>query len=144
MRILLSIFLAAATLTGPVWAQEGVSEATAKKTEEAAKSYLAMFDEARYSEAWEKSAKRAKGVVGEAEFVETVRFARNKHGKLRGRTPKSNSFHTKLPRLPEGQYAIFDYDSRFVKTPSTNERVAMELEDGEWRLIGYFILPLPK
>ena len=144
MRILLVICLAAAALTGGAWAENGVSEATRKKTEEAAKSYLAMFDEGRSGEAWEKSAKRAKGMVGKAEFVETVRFAHNKHGKLRGRTPKANSFHANLPRLPEGQCAIFDYDSRFVKAPATNERMAMELEAGEWRLIGYFIVLLPK
>lgn len=51
----------------------------------------------------------------------------------------SANFTRSLPKAPEGEYVIIQYDTQFEKGDSSSETVVtMREKDGSWRVAGYF------
>jgi hypothetical protein len=44
-----------------------------------------------------------------------------------------------MPGLPDGKYAVVQFNSSFANKAVAVETVALETEDDRWAAIGYFI-----
>ena len=74
------------------------------------------------------------------EFRREIDTTRATLGALRSRTVTTMQRATTLPDAPPGDYIVFEFDAVYARRPDTGERVTVVLEDGEWRVVGYYII----
>jgi len=52
---------------------------------------------------------------------------------------KSSEYRTTLPGAPDGEYVVIQFDSSFEHKESALETVTPVLEEGKWKVSGYYI-----
>jgi len=62
-------------------------------------------------------------------------------GAFQRRELQKTEFTTELPNGPQGEYMVLTYSSAFANLPNAREVVILQLEDGEWKTIGYLVQP---
>ncbi len=103
-------------------------------------AWLALIDAGDYEEAYDTTAKSFRERVSAEEFRREVETVRATLGALRARAVTTTRRTTTLPDAPPGDYIVFEFDAVFERRPDTGERVTAVLEDGEWRVVGYYII----
>ena len=104
-----------------------------------ATEFLQMIDEGQYRESWQSSARLMQEKVAQEDWVEKLNKARNLSGDLIKRNQKSASYSTEAKDSPEGEYIMLIYQSTFQKAENVSEYVTVMLEDGAWKVAGYFM-----
>lgn len=107
--------------------------------EEAAGEWLAYVDEGEYVSSWNGAAEAFRKQIGPQDWQDAVSRAREPLGKLVSRKLRSAAFTTSLPGVPDGEYVVLHYDSVFENKAAAIETVTTALENGAWRVSGYFI-----
>ncbi len=103
-------------------------------------AWLALVDAGDYAAAYEVTATFFRERVSAEEFRREIDTTRATLGALRSRTVTSAQRTTTLPDAPPGDYIVFEFDAVYEWRPDTGERVTVVLEDGEWRVVGYYII----
>ena len=107
---------------------------------QAALSWLALVDGARYAESWDGAAAYFRGAVTKQAWTAQVGGVRGPLGALRSRQLTSATPATSLPGAPDGAYVVIQYQTVFEHEASAVETVTpMRDPDGQWRVSGYFI-----
>jgi hypothetical protein len=109
------------------------------KATAAAMEFLQLVDSGEYAESWDRAATLMEEKVTRDEWVEKLTGARARSGALVERKEKSASYSTTAQDSPDGEYILLIYESRFQKTESIEEYVTVMLEDGRWKVAGYFL-----
>ncbi len=110
------------------------------KAQEAAKSWLALIDAAKYGESWDGAAALFKGALPRAQWESAAKAAREPLGKLGERKLKSATFAHSLPGVPDGEYVVIQFDTRFANKAAAIETITpMHEKDGSWKVSGYYI-----
>ena len=60
-------------------------------------------------------------------------------GGVQSRNLKSGAYTTSLPGAPDGEYVVLQFETVFEHKASAIETVTPMLDDGEWRVSGYFV-----
>ena len=61
-------------------------------------------------------------------------------GAVQSREVASHDYRTTLPGAPDGQYVVFQFTTSFEHKANAVETVtAMQGDEGDWRVAGYFI-----
>jgi len=108
--------------------------------ESAATSWLALIDNGNYAQSWDEASSLFKSAVTKQQWQSQLEAARPPLGKVVTRSLKSAKYATSLPGVPDGQYVVIQYDTRFEQKQSAVETLTMMLDkDGQWRAAGYFI-----
>ena len=119
------------------------SIASAEKKEqalEAARTWLALVDEAIYGDSWETAAVYFKSAITKEKWVQMLTAVRNPLGRLVSRELSSKTYTQSLPGAPDGEYVVIQFKTAFENKKSAIETVTPMLDrDGEWRVSGYFI-----
>ncbi len=131
-RITLLLVLA---LLGPTaaCAQEDTSAA-----ENAMLEWLAVLDAERYSESWQMTGTMFRSQVSAEQWSKSASAARSKFGALKERSVVRATATSRLPNAPSGDYVVLRTRAEFDGEKAT-ETVTAVLEDGQWRVVGYFI-----
>jgi len=132
-RHFLVFLLMVAPLTG--LAAEG-KEAAAKQ---AALEWLALVDTMQYEASWEEAASLFKEQVNSPDWVKAVTAARSPLGKLLARHLVSATYATSLPGAPDGEYVVLQFQASFENKAQAVETVTPMLDEGKWRVSGYYI-----
>lgn len=126
-----------ALLAGVAGAQEGQAIAEAKQ---AATAWLAVLDQGNYTGTWQQASALFKSAVAPQAWESAARSAREPLGALKSREVRSVTFTRSLPGVPEGEYVVIQYASRFENRTEAVETVTpMREKDGSWRVSGYFV-----
>ena len=125
MIVVLVLFAAAAA-----YAEEPASDAEVDAAVGAAGRWVTLVDAGKYRESYERSASVFRAAVTGAQWEEAARAARELTGA---------QLTTTLPGAPEGRYVVIQYRTAFEKKPSAVETVTPMMDDGEWRISGYYI-----
>jgi hypothetical protein len=104
-----------------------------------AAEFLALVDGGKYAESWQSSASLMREKVAKKDWIEKLDEARNHSGGLVQRVQKSASYATQVKDSPEGEYIMLIYDSNFQAAEDVSEYVTVMLEEGEWKVAGYFM-----
>ena len=105
--------------------------ATDDPAEAAARAWLAAADTLNGAETWHISAEQ---------WQQALSAARSPMGALKSRILASVSHRTSLPGVPDGEYAVMQYQAEFEHKANALETVtAARQSDGSWRVAGYFI-----
>lgn len=115
------------------------SEDQEKAAKRAALAWLALVDSGEYSASWEQAARLFKTQIGTDEWVKAVRSARRPFGALVSRRIASSHYTTTLPGAPDGEYVVLQFETRFENKAGATETVTPMLDDGTWRVSGYYI-----
>jgi hypothetical protein len=111
-----------------------------EKAQTAAQSWLAQTDSGKYADSWDAAAEIFKSKITKADWEKALTSVRKPLGAVQSRKLKSATFTRSLPQLPDGEYVIIQYDTRFESQPAAVETAsAVREKDGAWRIGGYFI-----
>ena len=111
----------------------------AEKATAVAIEFLQLVDAGKYAESWQMSAGLMKERVTEKDWVEKLSKARTLSGLLVERKEKDTSYSTTAVDSPEGEYISLIFDSRYQQAESVAEYITVMLDEGHWKVAGYFI-----
>jgi len=125
-------------------AENSVAGSDISQTEEeavaVAKSWLALIDSEQYEKSWEETANIFKNAIQKENWGPMVEKSRLKFGKFISRELLSATFTTSLPGVPDGEYVVIQFVSKFEKKEKAVETITpMKGDDNNWHISGYFI-----
>ena len=110
------------------------------KAEQAARDWLALADAGDAAASWATAASLFRRAVPEEQWARSLQAARSPLGPVMDRTLREGRPATELPGAPDGEYVVFQFDTRFERKRAAVETVTpMKDSDGVWRVSGYFI-----
>ncbi|MFN2167214.1 MAG: DUF4019 domain-containing protein [Anaerolineae bacterium] len=130
--IALALLLAA----NPVLGEEAE---VADPAREAAMEWLALVDAGDYAQSWTQASALLQQQVSQEAWVEALGITRQPLGDVLSREVTRVDHVTELPNVPDGEYAVLQFKTRFADRESAAEMVTPSLEDGEWKVAGYYI-----
>ncbi|CCK81269.1 DUF4019 domain-containing protein [Desulfobacula toluolica] len=105
-----------------------------------AQNWMALVDNKNYFESWETAARIFKSSVSAHKWEKIVTKVRDPLGNLISRDLFHDQLTASLPGMPDGQYLILRYVSKFANKAKSVESVTVMIDtDGKWRVAGYFI-----
>lgn len=107
--------------------------------ERAALEWLTLIDKGEYQQSWEQSDSIVKQQVTASQWSTAIQQTRTHFGALKSRELASAQFPQSLPGLPDGQYAILMFNTQFGQKNESVETVSLSGNNGEWKVMGYFI-----
>ncbi|UCH41122.1 MAG: DUF4019 domain-containing protein [Gammaproteobacteria bacterium] len=115
------------------------SEQKKQAAEQEAGKWLALVDGGQYQESWERAASLFKQQVNAEQWSQALAAARTPLGALVSRQLLSAAYETSLPGAPDGEYVILQFQTRFKNKKSAIETVTPMMDNGNWRVSGYYI-----
>ena len=106
---------------------------------EAAQSWLALIDNGSYAESWEQSAAPFKNSMTAEKWTKTVKPIRGPMGKVESRNLANREYMTSLPNSPKGDYVVIQFKTDFANKKGATETITPMLENGAWKVSGYYI-----
>lgn len=133
MKALKSVLVSALALT---FVSAAASSAEA---EASAREWLALVDTQKYGESWTASGSIFRSNVDQAKWIEMVGSVRKPLDPLEKRTLGTVNQTKSLPGVPDGDYAVVQFRTSFRNKADASERVVLAMEDGQYRVVGYFL-----
>ncbi len=115
------------------------AQASVQAAEAAALSWLALIDSGKYHQAWEASSPLLKAPLSSSMLARTVELARKEFGPVESRRRVQTSRYTSMPGAPDGDYIVFIFQTRFENKARGIETITPHLENGTWRVSGYYV-----
>lgn len=102
-------------------------------------AWLGMMDSGNYAESWDASAPLFQSHVSRGDWDQALSRVRAPLGALLSREVNSTSQHASLPGVPDGEYLVVTFKTRFENKESVTETVTLSRVGSEWLPVGYFI-----
>ncbi|HEY8470827.1 MAG TPA: DUF4019 domain-containing protein [Longimicrobiales bacterium] len=142
LTVLAAAFLCVATPASLTAQERSDTAATPERlAQKAAEAWLPLVDGGKYQESWQRAAKQFRQAVTAEVWAQQITAVAAQVGALEGRRLENAQYSSELPNVPPGEYVVLTYASAFAKVPRAREVVVTVLEDGEWRVVGYFVGP---
>ncbi|CAH1044998.1 DUF4019 domain-containing protein [Halomonas sp. TD01] len=129
-----AFLLAAILLSLTTYAQASVQTAEA-----AALAWLESIDNGEVEQAWEASSPLLKTPLSPRMLRRIIELARHEFGPVESRQRVQVSHYQSMPGAPDGDYMVFIFHTRFENKTRGIETVTPHLENGEWRVSGYYV-----
>lgn len=130
--LLIAVFL----LAGVASAQDS----NVKVATKAAEAWLAVVDAGHYGQSWDQASSFFQNRVTKQQWEQMAAQTRTPVGKLQSRQLKSAS-ETVPPGAPPGKYVTLQFNSKFATVGDAVETLFLMLDNGKWKVAGYFIKP---
>lgn len=115
------------------------AQAFANTAESAALAWLESIDNGEVEQAWESSSPLLKTPLSPSMLRRIIELARNEFGPVESRRQVQASHYRSMPGAPDGDYMVFIFHTRFENKARGVETVTPHLENGEWRVSGYYV-----
>ncbi|MEQ1945672.1 MAG: DUF4019 domain-containing protein [Bryobacteraceae bacterium] len=102
-------------------------------------AWLSLIDGGKYDQSWAQSATLFRTQVPQQKWAEMVGAVRGPMGALKSRKLKNITFAKALPGVPDGNYAVIQFDTVFGNKAVAVETLTVADDNGQWRAAGYFI-----
>jgi len=106
---------------------------------EAALAWLDLIDNGKLAESWEQSAGPFKNSTTAEKWANMVKPVRGPLGKLESREVASREYMTSLPGGATGEFVMIQFKANFEHKKNAIETVTPMLENGQWKVSGYYI-----
>lgn len=134
MKALLSVLVMLASGLLPVAAADNQSLA-----ERSALAWLEQLDAGQYVTTWNDAAAIFRDALTPQQWETAASSARKPLGALQSRKLISATPVTDLPGAPTGQYVVLQFETAFANKGTAFETVTPFLENGVWRVSGYYV-----
>jgi len=105
----------------------------------AALNWLRLVDKGEYESSWHDTSELFQSRIGCLDWADKLKAVREPLGKNISRSIKSCTDHQSLPGVPDGNYAVLDFDSVYDQKCNSLEKLTLEKSEKGWRVVGYFI-----
>jgi hypothetical protein len=104
-----------------------------------ANGWLALLDAKGWVASWNDTGRLFQSNLTQEQWIKTVQTVREPLGSFVSRANIGSQKAKSLPGVPDGEYSILRYQTVFSNKASSIETVVLALENGQWRIVGYFI-----
>ena len=141
--IIATIILAGAARPGHAQGTQPTADTAAavQAAQTAGEAWLALIVEGKGKESWAATSKHFQAAVTEAAWAQQAAELRTQLGTFRSRKLADAQYAIDPPDAPAGEYVMLLYESVFANLPAARELVTLTREDGQWKVIGYFVRP---
>jgi hypothetical protein len=141
LKTLAALALAAAITA---LAAQGAEELDTAPAMAAAQAWLTLVDAGNYGRSWDDSAALFQEGIAKAQWQTALDMKRAPLGGMVTRKIRTATYTRTLPNVPEAEYVVIQFDTRFENLPQSTETVTpMREKDGSWKVAGYYIKPAP-
>lgn len=139
MKKIALVFLALIPLTFPALSDAEVDDVqTALRV---AERWLAVVDAGDYEKSWDMASVLFQKAVPKETWVSQIESLKTPLGKPSKREAISQTRYQELPNAPKGDYVVVVFRSMYSNLKLMNETVVPMMEEGEWKVSGYYITP---
>ncbi|MCF8465598.1 MAG: DUF4019 domain-containing protein [Flavobacteriales bacterium] len=110
-----------------------------KAAVEAVESWLKLVDSGKYAQSWDAAAKLFQDNVSKANWKKSIETVLSPLGKVVSREVIAQHYLTQIPGGPDGEYVIVQFNSVFENKKEAMESITPLMQDGEWKVSGYFV-----
>lgn len=110
-----------------------------QKATDAATSWLALVESNNFAQSWNTAGAPFQRQITQAQWEAAVEATRGALGAVVACDLAGIDFSGTLPGAPDGQYAVVIFDTKFASKSAAIEAVAMAMEGGSWKAIGYHV-----
>jgi len=103
------------------------------------KKWLGLIDAGKAGAAWDRADASLRASVTRAKWIDGIVALRKPYGRLKAREMLQVARAHSLPGLPDGDYAIIQFDTEFANGRHATEMVTWTLTGTSWRVAGYQI-----
>lgn len=143
MLSLLGAALLYTVSTGVIMGDEAQTEMVQTSEDKAAQrvalKWIALIDRGEWEASWQEAGKTFRRAVSSEDWAGQVEPVRAPLGSVISREVQTQTVHDQLPGAPAGTYRIVQFATDFSIVPDTTETVILMLENGSWKVAGYFI-----
>jgi hypothetical protein len=107
--------------------------------QDAAANWLELVDSGQYEESWHQTATFFKNAVPKEKWLETMQALREPLGRNLSRELQSAQYRTTLKGAPDGEYVVIKIESVYENKAAAKEIITPMVDDGEWRVAGYYL-----
>ena len=105
----------------------------------AARQWVGLLDKAQWDASWKSAGTLFKAQLTSPQWSRTIASLRKPLGPAQSRTLQSVVPTKTLPGVPDGDYQILQFQTRFAHKPEAIETIVMAREAAGWHVSGYFI-----
>lgn len=117
----------------------GAIDPAAEAPKQAVADWLALVDAGEYGASWDAAGDLLQGQLSRDAWIAGAPKARNPLGPLQSRTITFKQAAETLPGAPDGDYRVYVTEARFARKARGEELVTVVREDGDWKVVGYFV-----
>jgi len=111
-----------------------------EKSLRAAAQFLLLVDTEEYAKSWETTADLLKKMLPQKAWKEQITKIRSFLGPIIERMQHDIAYTSSASDVPEGEYVILTFISRFELRERVIETITLMLsEDDQWQVVGYFL-----
>ncbi len=138
------IFLLVVAFLGVVFFAKSLAQTDNHKDAEtaatlASQAWLKIIDAEDYAKSYIETGKIFQSAVSSEKWISSITPIRKQMGKLISRENLSAKYTTTVPGAPDGEYVILQFKTSFANKKEATETVSVVKENGNWRVVGYFI-----
>ena len=133
----LSLFVLIVALSA--YSQQTETDQKTQKAQSAADQWLKLTDSGDYDQSWQKASHMFQSHVTKEEWEKAMQTNRSPFGQVLSRKVQKATYTEHLPGAPDGDYVVIQYETSFEHKKTAVETVTPMLDDGEWKVSGYFI-----
>jgi hypothetical protein len=105
-----------------------------------ARDWLVLIDRGDAQASWSGASQRFRDAMTLSAWTDALKKSRVPLGTVLDRATVKTSFQKSFTGVPEGDYALVSFATRFANRLQGHETVTLEREaDGNWRVLGYFV-----
>lgn len=123
----------AVLLSTALWAQE---EDAARV---AAGEWLLLLDGGDHAATWQSAAGMFQSALSVEAWTQAATGVRAPLGGVQSRSEKALTLANSLPGVPEGRYAVLQFDTAFANKGTAVETLTLALDGEQWKVAGYFV-----
>jgi hypothetical protein len=112
---------------------------TKTDAESAARTWLALVDSGKYSDSWTESSSKFRSAITSEAWTQALKGVREPLGALKSRNLLKATLSKTMAGMPDGDYALLQFDTVFQNKAKAVETVSLMGENGQWKIAGYFI-----
>ena len=119
------------------------NEEAVDAAKQAAQEWLALFDAQELKATWENASPYFKSQISAEQWVARIKQTRTRQpvlDSLRSRSLVAARYTTSLPKAPDGEYVVVQYEAQYAHEPWV-ETVTLKKDPDGWRVAGYFVKP---
>jgi hypothetical protein len=105
----------------------------------AAKRWLTFVDGGDYAKGWNRAGNLLKSRLAAQDWRTKIAPVREPLGAVMERKLIGVKLSNTMTGLPDGKYAVVQFNSSFANKAAAVETIGLDTENGRWAVIGYFI-----
>ena len=110
-----------------------------KSATQSISTWLTVVDSGAYSKSCASTGSLFQKQVSDSQWVDALNKARKPFGSMISRSVKKAEYMTSLPGVPDGEYVVAVFQTKFKKKKNAQETTTAVYENDSWKIVGYFI-----